>query len=159
MRVLNIEACPRCGNPVSVHPTSGGRGSNESTAYEAVCDARCGYRSTELPSNCSGRKADAIREHNQIAKTWPAAPAVRSKQEIPKMTQDAAPAPAIHPLRMASPGMHPTRMAMLANSLASKKGASEDVRILASIVRELCHQLDRASGDARIARVTARRGF
>lgn len=154
-----IAPCPRCGNPVTVRATSGGRGCMDSTAYEAECNATCGYRSQELPSNCSGRMADAIREHNRIAKAWPAAPAVRSKQEIPKMTQDAAPAPAIHPLRMASPGMHPTRMAMLANSLASKKGASEDVRILASIVRELCHQLDRVGGEARMARATARRGF
>lgn len=61
--------------------------------------------------------------------------------------------------QLVSRDMHPTRMADIANALAAKSDASDDVRVLASIVRELCYQVDRAKSEAMSAGHRARRGF
>jgi hypothetical protein len=64
---MNLEPCPKCDTPISFGPSEGGRGANASTAYRAECKT-CGFYEDFLPSNCSGRRRDAEREYNRIAR-------------------------------------------------------------------------------------------
>jgi Fe2+ or Zn2+ uptake regulation protein len=53
-----------CGNAVSIEVASGGT-RYEKTMYSVVCQ-KCGVIWEDcVPSNCSGRRADAIREWNK----------------------------------------------------------------------------------------------
>lgn len=62
-----LAPCPKCGShQVYMDPAYGGRGTGESTSYTGGCRA-CGYRVEDLPGNCDGRRASAVREWNRIA--------------------------------------------------------------------------------------------
>ncbi len=52
---------------VAICPTHGGRGSGETTMYAGICSI-CHYTVEHLPSNASGRRADAIRGWNKLAR-------------------------------------------------------------------------------------------
>jgi hypothetical protein len=55
-----------CGQEVQIYVTArGARG--ETSSYGVKCPS-CGLVVDNLPSNCSGRKTDAIREWNKIQK-------------------------------------------------------------------------------------------
>lgn len=65
--------CPECRakETVCVMATAGGRGTGESTSYGAKCTA-CECRlADELPSNCDGKRASALRELKRILADWP----------------------------------------------------------------------------------------
>lgn len=63
--------CHKCGGKETVWilPTSGGRGTGESTAYGAYCNACKRMLASELPSNNDGKKASAAREFKRIQRT------------------------------------------------------------------------------------------
>jgi hypothetical protein len=80
--------CPDCGGEISIHEFDGGRGSGGATMYVASCS--CGYRLEHIPSNCTGRKRDAIAEYNREVKRLkrgggerPLKPRVPIKRESP----------------------------------------------------------------------------
>lgn len=60
--------CHECGGQQTVWilPTSGGRGTGETTAYAAHCNACNRTLASELPSNNDGKKATAAREFKRI---------------------------------------------------------------------------------------------
>ena len=60
--------CHKCGAKESVWimPTSGGRGTGETTAYGAYCNACKRTLLAELPSNGDGKKATAAREFKRF---------------------------------------------------------------------------------------------
>lgn len=60
-------ACPKCGGPVHVAPSAGGRGTNDLTSYSADCD-RCGMLVDHLSD--TGRKDSAIRDYNRWARDY-----------------------------------------------------------------------------------------
>ncbi len=53
--------------------------------------------------------------------------------------------------------MHPTRMIQIAQAIASKPDATDDVRTLAAMVASLCHHVERASSAANRASSMGRR--
>lgn len=53
--------------------------------------------------------------------------------------------------------MHPTRMLQLAQGLAARPDATDDVRTLAAMVAALCHQVDQVNGKATRAESMGRR--
>jgi endogenous inhibitor of DNA gyrase (YacG/DUF329 family) len=64
-----LEPCPGCGAAVEMAVASGGT-RYEKTMYSVECPL-CGPMLEDcIPSNCSGRRADAVKEWNQWAKTW-----------------------------------------------------------------------------------------
>ncbi len=53
--------------------------------------------------------------------------------------------------------MHPTRMLQIANSIAAKPDANDDVRALAAMVASLCFHVDRVTNTANRASTLTRR--
>lgn len=53
--------------------------------------------------------------------------------------------------------MHPTRMLQLAQGIAARTDATDDVRTLAAMVAALCHQVDQVNGKASRAESMGRR--
>ena len=60
----SVEPCPKCGKQVSIEVSSGGT-RYEKTMYDVICP-KCGVLWLDCtPSNCSGRKSDAVKEWNR----------------------------------------------------------------------------------------------
>ena len=60
--------------------------------------------------------------------------------------------------RQSSPvNMHPTRILQIAQGIAARPDATDDVRTLAAMVAALCHQVDQVNGKASRAESMGRR--
>lgn len=68
-------ACPKCRGQVTIHTSSGGRGTNDLTSYCADCE-NCGMLIDHLSD--TGRRDSAVRDYNRWARAYGAPTAAPS---------------------------------------------------------------------------------